>query len=147
MARKHGVQAKGISRLLGAARAVKQVFTRGRGASQTDDSRQSASSRQSSPPRRAEDEITAPLPGRVTRRQADIPLDLIGSAYTPPATSSKAGFRSDGSDHQKDQEFAMGVADDRWNDEDQFTNKSGDPRIGTHRRTYEPAEAGAESRK
>lgn len=145
MARKHGVQAKGISRLLGAAKAVKKVFTRGRGASQTVDARQS-SSKQSSP-RRVEDETTAPLPGRVTRRQADIPLDLIGSAYTPHNTSSKAGFRSDGSDHQKDQEFAMGVADDRWNDEDQFTNKSGDPRIGTHRRTYEPAEASADSRK
>ena len=40
----------------------------------------------------------------------------------------------------------MGVSDERWNDEDRLTNKSGDPRIGTHRRTYEPAEAGAESR-
>ena len=41
----------------------------------------------------------------------------------------------------------MGVSDERWNDEDRFTNKSGDPRIGTHRRTYEPAEPNAGSRK
>jgi hypothetical protein len=66
--------------------------------------------------------------------------------YTPPLTSSKASFRSDGADHERDQELAMGVADERWNDEDRYTNKSGDPRIGTHRRTYEPAEAGAETR-
>ncbi len=65
---------------------------------------------------------------------------------TPPLTSSKAGFRSDGADHQQDQEYAFGVADDRWNDEDRMTNKSGDPRIGTHRRTYEPEEARPESR-
>jgi hypothetical protein len=150
MARKQEVQAKGIGRLVGAARAMKQLFTRGRGAGQEADSRESArqagTSRQSSSSS-ASDERTAPLPGRVTRRQTDIPLDVIGQAYTPPNTSSKAGFRSDGSDHQKDQEFAMGVSDDRWNDEDQFTNKSGDPRIGTHRRTYEPAEASADSRK
>jgi hypothetical protein len=73
-------------------------------------------------------------------------MDVIERAYVPHDTSSKASFRSDGSDHQRDQEFAMGVADDRWNDEDRLTNKSGDPRIGTHRRTYEPAESLAESR-
>ena len=34
-----------------------------------------------------------------------------------------------------------GFADERFNDEDRFTtNKSGDPRIGTHRRKYEPGE-------
>ena len=32
------------------------------------------------------------------------------------------------------------MSDDRWNDEDHFTNKSGDPRIGTRRRTYEANE-------
>jgi hypothetical protein len=42
---------------------------------------------------------------------------------------------------QRDQESALGVADERWNDEDRLTNKSGDPRIGTHGRTYEPGEA------
>ncbi len=40
----------------------------------------------------------------------------------------------------------MSMDDERWNDEDLFTNKSGDPRIGTHRRTYEPAETRAETR-
>lgn len=77
---------------------------------------------------------------RPVRREADIPLDVLDRAYTPPATSSKASFRTDGADHQRDQEFASGAADGRWNDEDHYTNKSGDPRIGTHRRTYEPGE-------
>lgn len=83
---------------------------------------------------------------RAARRQADIPMDVISNTYTPNRTSSKSGFRSDGADHQHDQEFAAGVADERWNDEDRFTNKSGDPRIGTHKRTYEPGEERAESR-
>ena len=73
-------------------------------------------------------------------------MDVITGHYTPPFTGGKAGFRSDGADHQSDQEFAYGVSDERWNDEDRLTNKSGDPRIGTHRRTYEPGEARTESR-
>lgn len=83
---------------------------------------------------------------RAPRRQTDIPIDLLATSYMPSATSSKAGFRSDGSDHQRDQEFATGIADDRWNDEDHLTNKSGDPRIGTHGRTYEPSESRPGSR-
>lgn len=83
---------------------------------------------------------------RVVRRQTDIPMDVISNTYTPPRTRSKMGFRADGADHQHDQEFAAGVADERWNDEDRLTNKSGDPRIGTRGRTYEPGEARQESR-
>ena len=85
--------------------------------------------------------------GRVTRREADIPLDVVDRSYTPPITSSKAGFRIDGSDHQRDQEFAFTSSNERWNDEDHYTNKSGDPRIGTRQRTYEPGESRNESRK
>ena len=141
MARKQESQARGFDRLRGAASALKRIFTRGDGAAEVEDSDRSIATQQSSPRR---DE--APAPPRITRREADIPLDVIDRTYTPSATSSKASFRSDGADHQKDQEFALGVADDRWNDEDRITNKSGDPRIGTHRRTYEPAEARTESR-
>lgn len=143
MARKQATQAKGLGRLVGAAKAVKKMFTRGRDTQETEPMQSSAVSRTSSQ-ERSTPQSTAPA--RVTQRQTDIPLDLISQTYTPPDTSSKAGFRSDGRDHQNDQEFAMGVSDERWNDEDQFTNKSGDPRIGTHRRTYEPAEARADSR-
>lgn len=81
--------------------------------------------------------------GETVRRKqvaADIPLDSIASAYIPTQTGSRGGFRDDGRDRQADQEFAGGVVDERFNDEDVFTNKSGDPRIGTHRRTYEPGE-------
>jgi hypothetical protein len=83
---------------------------------------------------------------RTIRRQTDIGLDVLSNTYTPPRTSSKASFRSTGADHQQDQEFATGVSDSRWNDEDRYTNKSGDPRIGTHGRTYEPAASRDESR-
>jgi hypothetical protein len=75
------------------------------------------------------------------QRETDIPLDVLARSYTPPETSSKASFRSDGKDHQSDQEFAFGSSDERWNDEDHYTNKSGDPRIGTKKRAYEPEEA------
>ena len=77
---------------------------------------------------------------RRTKRKADIPLDRIENTYTPTQTSLKSGFRASGADRSRDQEFAEGYADDRWNDEDRITNKSGDPRIGTHGRTYEPGE-------
>lgn len=77
---------------------------------------------------------------RPARRQPDIPLDQLAKAYTPTQTSLKAPFRTSGADRQRDQEFANGAADTRWNDEDRLTNKSGDPRIGTHGRTYEPGE-------
>jgi hypothetical protein len=79
--------------------------------------------------------------GRVIKRETDIPLSTLDATYTPPQTSLKTSFRSDGEDRQRDQEFAYGVADDGFNDEDRFTNKSGNPRIGTHGRTYEPDEA------
>jgi hypothetical protein len=136
MARKDGARTRGLGRLIGAAKAVKRMFTRGH------DMPEEASSRSATPARPAQH---AGNPGRVTPRQTDIHLDLLENAYTPADTSSKASFRSSGQDHQNDQEFAMGVSDERWNDEDRLTNKSGDPRIGTHGRTYEPEEERAGS--
>jgi len=79
--------------------------------------------------------------GRLTKRETDIPMSTLDATYTPPQTSLKTSFRTDGEDRERDQEFAYGVADERFNDEDRLTNKSGDPRIGTHGRTYEPDEA------
>lgn len=80
---------------------------------------------------------------RSVRLQSDIPIHDLEQAYTPSQTSLKAGFRSSGADHESDQEYARGVEADRWSDEDRMTNRSGDPRIGTHGRTYEPGEARA----
>lgn len=144
MARKSAMQTKAMGRLLGAAKSLKRMFTRGHDVTESEPQMQSSGSSRTSSS--TSERSTGQTTGRVLRRPTDIPLDVIGQTYTPPVTSSKAGFRSDGSDHQRDQEFAYGVADDRWNDEDRLTNKSGDPRIGTHRRTYEPAEARDESR-
>ena len=76
---------------------------------------------------------------RSKQPRTDIPLDLIASTYSPKQTSMKASFRSDGGDQQLDQEMPIGAAD-RWQDEDHFTNKSGDTRIGTHGRSYESGE-------
>ena len=86
------------------------------------------------------------MTARPTKRETDIPRDVLNRSYTPPMTSSKSGFRDNGADHHSDQEFAFGSSDERFNDEDHFTNKSGDPRIGTRRRTYEPGENRIESR-
>lgn len=78
-------------------------------------------------------------PARTVQRQSDVPLDLIAAMYSPSQTSTKVAFRSDGSDRQDDQEMPLG-ASDRWQDEDHYTNKSGDARIGTHGRSHEPGE-------
>lgn len=142
MGRNSAAPSKGLGRLRRAAEAVRRMFSRGRGNAAAVETRDAAPAQQQQQHTRN----TAPRPARVTRREADIPLDVLDRAYTPPLTSSKASFRSDGADHQHDQEFARGVADNDWNDEDHFTNKSGDPRIGTRRRTYEPNETRAESR-
>ena len=103
------------------------------------------------PARRRKEPVTAeprpspkkrvlPTPARAPKRRPDIPIEILQQMYTPNQTSLKASFRSTGEDRQRDQEFASGYADERWNDEDHFTNKSGDPRIGTHGRSYEPDE-------
>ena len=141
MARKDAARTRGLGRLIGAAKAVQRMFTRGHD-TQKDISSSSATPTQ----QRVAKKKNEAQPGRVTERQSDIPLDLLENAYTPADTSSKASFRSSGQDHHDDQEFAMGMADERWNDEDRLTNKSGDPRIGTHGRTYEPEEDRAGSR-
>lgn len=90
-------------------------------------------------------EAKSSAPARVSPPRTDVPIDILERAYIPAAMSSKASFRSDGSDHQQGQEFSDDV-ESRWNDEDRYTNKSGDPRIGTHGRTYEPGESRDQSR-
>lgn len=140
MARKDTQSALG-GRLHKAADAIKRIFT-SRGEAETQ--LRTSSAVETATPKRA-DESSTPRTARATTRRTDIPMETLDRAYTPPITSSKASFRSDGADHQNDQEYAF-VADDRWNDEDRLTNKSGDPRIGTHRRTYEPGESRDESR-
>lgn len=77
---------------------------------------------------------------RPTQREADIPMDVINKTYTPKQTSLKTSFRANGAPRQQDQELASGYVETRWNDEDRLTNRSGDPRIGTHHRKYEPGE-------
>jgi hypothetical protein len=65
---------------------------------------------------------------------------VLNRTYTPHQTSVKVPFRASGEERERDQELAGSIADERFNDEDHFTNKSGDPRIGTHHRKYEPGE-------
>lgn len=77
---------------------------------------------------------------RPAKRQTDIPLERLAQTYTPPQTSLKSSFRTDGTERQRDQELVGDRADERWSDEDHYTNKSGNPRIGTRGRTYEPGE-------
>ena len=142
MGRNLDTKSKGIGPLRKVAEAVKRVFARGR----TEDAAETQTATPAAQTQQARSRTEPKPAARATRRDADIPLDVLDRAYTPPATSSKASFRSDGADHQHDQEFSRGVADADWNDEDHFTNKSGDPRIGTRRRTYEPNEQRADTR-
>jgi hypothetical protein len=81
-----------------------------------------------------------PGPTRTVQRKSDVPLDMGDASYVPKQTSLKASFRSNGADQQDDQQLPLG-AGERFQDEDHYTNKSGDARIGTHGRTYEPGEA------
>lgn len=76
---------------------------------------------------------------RAVKRQSDVPIDLLAQSYAPSQTSIKTSFRSDGADHYNDQEIPFGT-DERFENEDHFTNRSGDARIGTHGRSYEPGE-------
>ena len=84
---------------------------------------------------------------RSAKRTPDIEFGDLAKNYTPAHTSLKSSFREAGVARTEDQDMAGGFSDERWNDEDHFTNKSGDPRIGTHGRTYEPDEEPARSRK
>ncbi len=120
-------QSRGLGRLRKAAEAVKRVFTK---------KREETPAPIAEPRRDLAPASESPQqPPRITRRETDVPLDVLNRSYTPQMTSSKASFRSDGSDKEKDQELTPRTASDRWNDEDHYTNKSGDPRIGTHGRT------------
>ena len=141
MGRKTETKSRGLGGLRGVAEAVKRIFARSR--SEATDTGTAEAAPTPAQPRHAK---AAAGTARAVRREADIPLDVLDRSYTPQLTSSKAGFRSDGADHQRDQEFSRGVADADWNDEDHLTNKSGDPRIGTRGRSYEPNETRADSR-
>ena len=92
------------------------------------------------PSRAAKKRRTEQVAARPAERRADIPLEVLNRTYSPKQTSLKASFRATGADREKDQELTGGFADERFNDEDRLTNKSGDPRIGTHHRKYEPGE-------
>jgi hypothetical protein len=91
------------------------------------------------PPRKAS-KPAKPKAARPPRRSTDIPIDALNPTYSPTQASLKSPFRITGHERQRDQEIASGYADERWNEEDRLTNKSGDPRIGTHGRRYEPNE-------
>lgn len=77
---------------------------------------------------------------RPKKTATDIPMNDLAATYTPRQASAKAGFRDNGRIRQSSQEFGRTIPDDRFAEEDGLTNKTGDPRIGTHRRTYEPGE-------
>jgi hypothetical protein len=125
-----------IARATGAAkRTAKKVTVRLRPAKRRQEPKAAAA-----PPRRAKKPRAEPTAARPAQRRADIPLEVLSRTYTPKQTSLKAPFRASGEERERDQELAGGFADERFNDEDHFTNKSGDPRIGTHHRKYEPGE-------
>jgi len=118
---------RAVAKITGRAKAAKSMSAAAQPATKRDQAKKSG-------------KAAAQTPGRAPRRDSDIPLDQLAATYTPTQTSVKGPFRANGADRQRDQEFATGAGRDRWKDEDQYTNKSNDPRIGTHNRTYEPGE-------
>lgn len=129
--------ASGKKALSGAKRAVKRTIKKVTARLRPSKSAKAATKTKTASPRK---KTAAKATGRTKRVEADIPVETLNRTYTPPQTSLKGPFRANGAGRQRDQEMSRGVADDRWNDEDRLTNKSGDPRIGTHGRTYEPGE-------
>lgn len=79
-------------------------------------------------------EAKPPAPSLAPHVQSDIPMEILDGLYIPASMSSKSSLRSDGADHQNDQEAVDDIAI-QWNQEDVYTNKSGDPNIGTHHRS------------
>jgi hypothetical protein len=79
-------------------------------------------------------------PQRVPLGGAVLPL-RSEDEHTPQQRSTHAPFRSGGpSGRDVDQELPAELkSNDQFSDEDHFTNRSGDPRIGTHNRSHEPA--------
>ena len=140
MTRNQSKRSKRGGRLRRAAMRVKKIFSRhseepvAREASSRDDREQPI---RSTPERRSAEPAAH---GRPARRESDIPIDRFDREYLPAQTALRSGFRSDGSELQRGQDLATVAADERWNDEDLFTNRSGDPRIGTHGRSYEAGE-------
>jgi hypothetical protein len=83
-----------------------------------------------------------PAPAVRTRKPLGGVADaaLQGDDYEPQQASAHAPFRSTGGDDRSidEQLPAEMTTNDQFSDEDHFTNHSGDPRIGTHNRSYEP---------
>lgn len=122
------------------ARTARKITTKARNVTaKLNPRKRAAASVAEAPVTKAAKPQSSPETARPQRRQTDIPLDLIAAMYSPRQTSMKTSFRSDGADQQNDQEMLLGAAD-QWQDEDHYTNKSGDARIGTHGRSYEPGE-------
>jgi hypothetical protein len=138
-AKKKSPVARAASRV---GKAIRSVTAKLRpGAAKAKQAKQNEESAAAAQTPRAVKKVGSQKAARVARRESDVPMDRLAETYTPSQTSLKSGMRGNGTG--RDQELGGGVADDRWNDEDVITNKSGDPRIGTHGRTYEPGEARA----
>jgi hypothetical protein len=70
-----------------------------------------------------------------------------GDDYEPQQTSTHAPFRNtSGGERSIDEQLpAEMTTNEQFSDEDHYTNHSGDPRIGTHNRSYEaPAATSSE---
>ena len=99
------------------------------------DGKSSAGPSKSASTRGAQSEKTA---ARKPRRTSDLDVNRLDEMATGQV-SSKGPFDAKRSDalRQQDIDTAYVNRNAEWADEDHFTNKSGDKRIGTKNRTYE----------
>lgn len=81
---------------------------------------------------------STPSPPQARRivRKSDV-TDAELSEFGPSQTSSRGPFDKHRSDDRRDQEITAALGEPRFKDEDEYTNRSGDKRIGTHNREYE----------
>lgn len=132
-----GSTKKAVSKV---ARAVKRTATKVTARLRPSKAAKAAAKTPAKAAKRTKQPAPQTTTARRKRTQPDVAPEVLENTYTPTQTSLKAPFRASGASRGRDQELAGGFSDERFKDEDRLTNKSGDPRIGTHGRTYEPGE-------
>jgi hypothetical protein len=72
---------------------------------------------------------------RPIRRESDVSAQELATR-TPSQQSGKGPFDKNRAENQRDTEARVGVTNtnERFSEEDQYTNRTGDPRIGTRGR-------------
>ena len=82
--------------------------------------------------------VAPPATPRPVQRRSDVAPSEIDT-MTPSQMSGKGPFDKHRGEHLHEEEARTSVANtnEQFSEEDRYTNRTGDPRIGTHNRDYE----------